>query len=373
MAQAKDNSQALTVRSSGSLDASDQRREGQQMGAQIRTFAQHRGMMKRDEFYKPGGSKEVPNARALQKMANAQHISSEVTRIDWKNESSFKTAIATAYVRAWVGPRTRPRQEQTDAMSMNMAAIVQKYIVKKLSGAYGKKADWTDADVLIDEATGRLWPVTKRNQLAMLSFLSDQYSFLDRLAVTKCQARVFDKMLRPDADVHFGDGDDGTYTEPHETAPASPGSGTGSPPPPAPEDLGGDPPPAAGPQEDTSPDPPAAAPPGAQVIDAEAAAMIMAEEEEGVSFPPTEAQVADHGKKIDAHATQAAKAGAATAAEAELSERSASLVRSIESAAGSKKSLDGLAQSLTAAKKDLPAGEHGRVMQVFWKIYREAK
>ena len=361
--------QAVATRqSSGSLDPVDQRREGQEKVSVVRAFAAHRGTLQKDEFYEPQKGVKAPTARALQKMANAQHISSEVVRIDWKNEESFRGAMCTAYVRAWIGTRMKPKQEQTEAVTMSMSAIIQKYIGKKLSERWKKDGpvpqwfkdkQWQESDVVLDEATGRMWPVSKKHQQEMLSFLSDQFAFLDRLAVTKAQARVFDKLLRPDAEIHYGDEGVEEYDPDHETTPTHAGSGTDTGTEPTPQDAPGR---AAGPED-----------PGPPAKDPAAAPEDAAPPEVDDVFPPSAEDLDAHQERIEQQAKATQKTSTETVKKVELDERAQSLVSAIEAKQESKKSLDSLADSLQSAKKELPPEQYGEVMQTFWRFYQSAK
>lgn len=336
-----------------------------------RTHALARSTIQKTDYYSVGGGKMAPSAKALQKMANAQHISSEVTRVEWKNETSIRTALCTAYVRAWVGSRARPKQEQTDALTMSMTAIAQKFIIKKLNA---KSYAWNENDVEINELTGMLQPVGKRKQMELMSFMADQFAFLDRLAITKCQARVFDKMLRPNAESHYGDDDNDEeqgYAPPHETAPEPPGSGTDTDTTLPGETTGRDTAPDAGPPHEDPPAPETRHA-GGEMIDAAMVAEVLGEERD-VAFLPSEQEVDAHTERVEKQATETTKKVEKVAEEVKLSERAQSVVKRIEELKGSKKNLDTLADSLKAMKTELPPEESGRVMQVFWHHYREAK
>lgn len=357
-------SQAVsTIQQSGSLDPADQQREGRQMGALIRTHAAHRGMMKKDEFYSPQKGKIAPTARALQKMANAQNISSEVVRVEWKNEDSIRKAMCTAYVRAWVGSRSRPRQEQTEALTLLMPAIAQKYAIKKLNSKY-EDSKWRPDDVLVDEGSGRMWPVSKRHQMEMLSYLADQYAFLERSAITKCQSRVFDKLLRPDAEIHYGDEEDMTaaegeeYDAGHETALPPSGSGTDTDDEPeardGSKDSGGDAPSPSGPAGE---DPPATA---------EDARKVMEQD----SFPPSPEQIADHEERAERRADPPAPPKREPVV---LSRHALTIAADIDAAGGSKAALEKLSEAIKASKDALPAQEYAQVMEHFYNNYRLAK
>lgn len=360
-----DDKAVAKVQQSGSLQRADQARDGEVMAGQIRVFAQDRGMMKKDEFYEPQKGKQVPNARALQKMANAQNISSEVTRIEWRNEDNFKTAMCTAYVRAWIGKKADPKQEQTEALTMSMPAIIQKYVAKKMvmdtwkgkgepqAWFIAKQKDvWKDSDVIIDEASGRMFPVSKRHQIDMLSFLADQYSFLERNAVTKCQARVFDKMLRPDADTHYGDGnDEEEYTPPQDetTEPLSTDSDDR-------DDTGvpvqtNDPGEDGGPETEDTPPPP---------------------EPPETSFPPTEEQVQQHNAVHTERVVEATKTAESLKKDVDLDAAGKKLLKGIEECGNSKSALDSFAKKITDKKDTMPSEQYGAIMQKFWDAYSNA-
>ena len=358
--------QALSTQPSGSLDPADQRRDEQQAGALIRSVAAQRGSLRKTEFYSPQKDVQAPTARAIQKMANAQHISSEVLRLEWKNEDNFKTAMCTAYVRAWIGSRSRPKQEQVEALTMSMSAIAQKYILKKLTEKWkgsGPAPSWftekqiSEKDITLDEPTGRMWPTTRRLQMEMLSFMADQFAFLDRLAITKAQARAFDKLLRPDAQVHYGD-EEG-YDGDHEK-PSSNGSD---------ENEGADTDHPAESEETAGParaDPPAAP----SETPHQERAQVMPQD---TSFPPTEEELAAHEETLSKASQEAQNAGRKAVEELKMGERAQTLLASIEEKKASKKLLDGMADDLKNMKSELPPEEYAQVMQTFWTAYREAQ
>ena len=306
----------------------------------IRDFAASRGVMRKEEFYKAGG-KTVPSARALQKMANAQRICSEVVRIEWKNEENMKTALVTAYVRAWVGPRSRPKQEQTDALTMSMSSIMQKYAIKKM-----QKDEWKEDDVSLDETTGRILPKSKRHWMQMLSFLTDQYSFLDRLAVTKCQSRVFDKMLRPDAETHYGDGG---YDQDH-TDEQSSTKVVGNP---SESEDPGKPAPSEDPTKPPRQDPP--------LPQEEPAA---GQDKDAVDFPPSESDIAEHRKRVESNVQEEKKK------EDPMDDETKSLIVQIEGMGKSRAKLDAMSSTLKEAKNTLRPDSYAAVMQTFWNHYR---
>lgn len=327
-----------------------------------KTLAMQRGSVSKDDFYQVG-DKVVPSARAMQKMANAQKISSEVLRIEWYDRESFYTAACTVYVRAWIGPRAKPKQESTQSVTLSMVGIIQRYATKKMSGGVDewrgkgaepdwfkrKKADaWKETDVSID-AGGRIMPTGKKNQLDMLSYLSDQFMFLDRMAITKAESRAFDKMLRPDAIADDEDDLDGLSVDP---------------------DTG----------EVT--EPPLPHPPARKVAKKAKAEVVepadapTPEEPYNPDFPPSDEELAQHEKNVAEIFSAPAPVKDESPKKKELSPLSAAarkLTDEIDAAGPYRSKLESLGSTLTKAKGDLSPEEHGRVMQHFWAAINASK
>lgn len=313
-----------------------------------RQLAIQHSSVKKSDFYSVGG-KTLPGARAIQKFANTQNISSEVIRLEWLNESSFYTAACTAYVRAWIGPRAKPKQETTQAITLSMVSIIQRYVTKKLTA---KNYAWPESDVVIGD-DGRILPATKKRQLEMLSYLADQRTFLDRSAITKAESRAFDKLLRPDAVEEYDD----DHEQPAAHVDVDTGEVTEGPPPPRP-------PVPHAPEPEDDPVGPEAEDPEPPPREAKAPTVEP-------SFPPTAEEMASHNKQVENLGKEKPKKEPPPPPT--LGAEARELIEKIEKAGAYRSGLEKLGTTLTKAKADLPAGEYAQVMQVFWKAHATAK
>ena len=298
-----------------------------------KALAIQRATVKSTDFYSVGG-KQQPSAKAMQKFANSQNLSSRVEKLEWHERDNFYSAACTAYVKAWRGAEMKPKQVSIQAVTLSMTAIIQRYVSKKLGSG------WKPDDVEIDDS-GHIMPKSDSLKRSMLSFLADQYAFLDRMAITKAESRAFDKLLRPDS------ADE--YNVAHEPPPTDGGidSETGEiiDPPSVPSDP-------EEPAGHLSPHP----------VDV---ASHQPHPEKAVAFPPTDEELEAHKKVVDAQLVKTAER-APTPQEKRLLDL-------IDAAGSSKKKLEEAAPEIEKARTSMTIEEHGVVMKHFWQCMTSAK
>ncbi len=166
-----------------------------------------------NHFYSVGKYKDAsgewkeklePDAFALQTLATVQRINTEVVGKTWENPDNFLKAAVTVRVRGWKGDKENPTIEKTVELRMSMQTIAMRYVMDKLdvkmkwNNTTKKKeqqaSDWTPDDVEFED-NGMCKPKDPRKRIAMLSYLTDQYAFLDRTAESKAERRLNMKLL----------------------------------------------------------------------------------------------------------------------------------------------------------------------------------
>lgn len=148
--------------------------------------------------------KMEPDAFAVQTMATLQAVNTEVLSMTWENPDDLLNAAVTVRVRGWKGPKETPTIEKTVELRLSMRAIAAKYVMDKLepkkrwNDSTRRKeempAEWAEDDVVLRD-DGWVQPKGVKHQIAMRSFLIDQYSFLGRTAESKAERRVNLKLL----------------------------------------------------------------------------------------------------------------------------------------------------------------------------------
>ena len=148
--------------------------------------------------------KKEPDAFALQTLATVQKVSSETLSVEWENPNDLKKAAVKVRVRVWKGKKETPTIERTVELRYSMQAIAMKYVMDKLEAkskwnAKTRKkevtnAEWSEDSVQIFD-NGWVEPKAATEKIKMLSYLTDQYTFLDRTAETKAERRANLKIL----------------------------------------------------------------------------------------------------------------------------------------------------------------------------------
>lgn len=148
--------------------------------------------------------KVEPDAFAVQTMATVQAISTEVLSMLWENADDLMRAAVTVRVRGWKGPKDKPEIEKTVELRLSMKAVAAKYVMDKLepkrkwnNNTKQKEEsapEWTENDVILGD-DGWVMPKSFKHQVAMRSYLVDQYNFLGRTAETKAERRVNLKLV----------------------------------------------------------------------------------------------------------------------------------------------------------------------------------
>lgn len=145
-----------------------------------------------------------PDAFAVQTMATVQSINTEVVSTEWENADDLLKAAVTVRVRGWKGRKEKPDIEKTIQLRLSMHAIMSKYVMDKLSpktkwnnDSRRKEqtaAEWSEEDVVMLD-NGWIEPKSFAHKVAMRSYLTDQYNFLDRTAESKAERRLNLKLL----------------------------------------------------------------------------------------------------------------------------------------------------------------------------------
>lgn len=335
------------VQQSGSLDAADIQDDSTRIQAQNRALSIRHASIHQDDLYRVSGGKQAFSARAMGKLALAQDICTECVREEWTNKDDLYNASVSVYVRGW--PARKKHLQKTCGVTLHMGLVLQRFIVKKIASKYEDR--WSPDDVTVDER-GRMFPKSKAHQMQLLSYLVDQMTFLGRVAQTKAEKIVNEKLLDPGA---FSSDEGPEYTGDDEPP-------TPPPPPPAPKpspkapkqakepEAGGDtsqvkgrahtPPPAGAPE--TAPD---------------------------VSFPPSKEELAEHERQTAdlGKVPLAAKEPAELDERASLQSKEALAIDAALLLCYTQKDLSPFAARIREAKDKIPAEDYGILMQVFWK------
>jgi len=147
--------------------------------------------------------KMEPDSFAIRTLSTVQRINMETVSVEWENQNDLMNAAVRIRVRGWKGKKDNPIVEDSVELRYSMRAIAMKYVMDKMSpktkweklpGAQKKTkvekpAEWQEADVDVLDS-GWMMPKAFKNQVALRSYLTDQYTFLDRTAETKAKRRL---------------------------------------------------------------------------------------------------------------------------------------------------------------------------------------
>ncbi len=123
---------------------------------------------------------------------------------DVGKSADLLNAAVTVRVRGWKGNKQKPEIEKTVELRLSVRAIAMRYVMDKCEEkmVYNKDsrrkeprpAEWKEEDINI-LPNGWVEPKEYKKRIAMMSYLTDQYSFLDRTAESKAERRVNLKLL----------------------------------------------------------------------------------------------------------------------------------------------------------------------------------